>query len=85
MKKLAIITTHPIQYQVPLFKALQKKKIDTHVFFASKHGLQKKHLDHEFLVKIKWDINTKLLDGYTSYFPKKQKYKINNFKLSFQE
>ena len=83
MKKLAIITTHPIQYQVPLFKALQKKKIDTHVFFASKHGLQKKHLDHEFLVKIKWDINTKLLDGYTSYFPKKQKYKINNFKLSF--
>ena len=25
-RKIAIFTTHPIQYQIPLFRALEKKK-----------------------------------------------------------
>lgn len=84
MKKLAIITTHPIQYQVPLFKNLSKKNIDTHVFFASKHGLKPVNIDPEFLIKFKWDINSNILLGYKSYFPKIQKSKINEFLLSFK-
>ena len=85
MKKLAIISTHPIQYQIPLFKYLQKRKIDTHVFFASKFGLKLSYLDPEFLVRYKWDIKSKLLEGYKSYFPNTQKNKINDFFLSFDQ
>ncbi len=40
-KKIAIFTTHPIQYQVPLFKQLAKKKnIKLTVYFASNHGIK---------------------------------------------
>ena len=85
MKKLAIITTHPIQYQIPLFKDLKKNKIDAHIFFASKHGLNIGYKDPEFLVKFKWNTSTDLLKGYKSYFPKKQKYKINDFRLNFPQ
>ena len=83
MKKLAIITSHPIQYQIPLFKNLRKHKIKPIVFFASKHGFKKEKIDSEFLQKIKWDNTKNLLSGYKSYFPKKQKYSIDQFRLSF--
>jgi glycosyltransferase involved in cell wall biosynthesis len=82
-KNLAIITTHPIQYQVPLFKHLKRKGIKIKVFFASKHGLNKKETDPEFLRKIKWNINSNLLQGYESKFSKIQKYKINDFRLNY--
>ena len=85
MKKLAIISTHPIQYQIPLFKNLQKKKIDTHVFFASNFGLKLSYVDPEFLVKYKWEIKSNILEGYKSYFPNYQKYKIDDFFLSFPQ
>lgn len=85
MKKLAIITSHLIQYQIPLFKSLQKKRIDTHVFFASKHGLNSKYKDPEFLVKLNWNINADLTSGFKSYFPKIQKFRINDFRLSFAD
>ena len=83
MKKLAIITTHPIQYQIPLFKSLKKYNIKPIVFFASKHGINNE-FDHEFLNKINWNINSNLISGYKSYFPKYQKHKINDFRLSFK-
>lgn len=82
-KSLAIITTHPIQYQVPLFRYLKKKGNKIKVFFASKHGLNKKETDPEFLRKIKWNINSNLLHGYESKFSKIQKYKINDFRLNY--
>ena len=82
MKKLAIITTHPIQYQIPLFKNLKRYNVEPIVFYASRHGV-KKTQDHEFLEKIKWDIDSNILEGYKSYFSKKQKYKIDDFRLSF--
>jgi len=35
MKKLAIITTHPIQYYAPIFKLLsERKKIEICVFYT---------------------------------------------------
>lgn len=83
MKKLAIISTHPIQYQVPLFKYLKKGGIKAKVFFASKHGLKGDKVDPEFLRKIKWNINSNMLQGYESKFSKKQKYNIDDFRLNY--
>ena len=83
MKKLGIITTHPIQYQIPLFKRLKEKKILPLVFFASKHGINNRK-DHEFLQKLKWDINKDILKGYQNFFPKKQRYEINDFRIRFE-
>ncbi len=35
MKRLAIVTTHPIQYNAPLFELLAKRnKIDIRVFYT---------------------------------------------------
>ena len=83
MKKLAIITTHPIQYQTPLFKKLAKKLPNLQVFFASRHGLSSKYIDPEFRKKIKWDIGSRMLDGYKSEFSKNQNKNINQFSLNF--
>lgn len=59
-KRVAIFTTHLIQYQIPLFKKLAKI-IDLHVFFGSKQGLSSYH-DKDFNKKIKWNIP--LIKGY---------------------
>ena len=83
MKKIAIITSHPIQYQIPLFRELKNNKIDTNIFFASRHGLKSLKKDHEFNVKFNWDIGSNMLEGYKSFFPKKQKFDIDKFRLSF--
>ncbi len=85
MKKLAIISTHPIQYQVPLFKILKKRGVKFKVFFASKHGVRKNKVDPEFLKKIKWDTDFNLLKGFKSKFSKIQKYNVNDFRLYFSK
>lgn len=82
MKKIAIITTHPIQYQIPLFKQF-RKNIEAHVFFASSHGYKSKKKDKEFRVRLNWDQYKNPLQGFKSYFSKSQKYSIFEFKLSF--
>ena len=42
-KNIAIITSHPIQYQIPLFKKLNKSKlVKLLIFFGSRHGLASK-------------------------------------------
>jgi glycosyltransferase involved in cell wall biosynthesis len=85
LKKLAIISTHPIQYQVPLFKNLEKIGVNAKVFFASKHGHSSNKIDPEFLEKIKWDISSNMLKGYKSKFSKIQKYNINDFRLNYHK
>jgi len=60
MGKLAIFISHPIQYQVPLYKKLSKK-IDLIVYYYSKFGAEK-YFDPQFKKEFKWDIN--LLEGY---------------------
>ena len=62
MKKLAIISTHPIQYYAPVFQLLHSRgNIDIKVFYtwgeASAHKF-----DPGFNKKIKWDVP--LLEGY---------------------
>ena len=75
---LAIITTHPIQYQVPLFKALSKvKKFNSKVFYASDQGINKNKLDKDFNKKFSWNIS--MLKGYNFIFSKK----ISNYESFF--
>ncbi|MBE7177904.1 MAG: glycosyltransferase family 4 protein [Mucilaginibacter polytrichastri] len=62
MKRLAIITTHPIQYYAPVFKLLQERgNIGIHVFYTWSQAAYKK-FDPGFDKEISWDIP--LLEGY---------------------
>ena len=63
---LAILTTHPIQYQTPLWQALAEDgSVPFEVWFLSKHGL-KKSQDEGFGKKFAWDID--LLSRYPHRF-----------------
>lgn len=67
--KLAVLTSHPIQYEAPLFRKLaQHPKIELMVYFCWDFGVKKESFDPEFGKKIKWDIP--LLDGYEYKFLK---------------
>jgi glycosyltransferase involved in cell wall biosynthesis len=62
MKKLAIITTHPIQYYAPIFQLLhQRQYISIKVFYTLGKNYTSKY-DPGFGKAISWDIP--LLDGY---------------------
>ena len=64
--RLAVVTSHPIQYQVPLWRALaDDSRVDPHVFYLSRHGLERR-TDRDFGAAFAWDID--LLDGYESSF-----------------
>ena len=79
-RKIGIFTTHPIQYQVPLFKSLKRvKNIDTHIFYASNHGMKPK-MDKGFNKKFAWDID--LVSGYKYKFIGSNKNDVNNFFLN---
>ncbi len=68
MKKLAIIITHPIQYNAPLFKLIsERNKIKIKVFYTWEQS-QEKVYDKKFGREIKWDIP--LLKGYEYTFVK---------------
>jgi len=62
MSKLAIITTHPVQYYAPVFKLLhQRGKINIKVFYTWGIASVNK-FDPGFNKTIEWDIP--VLDGY---------------------
>ena len=64
--RLAILTTHPIQYQVPWFRYLaQQGWLEPHVFFGDDHGLKVKR-DREFGTEFAWDLP--MLEGYEHEF-----------------
>jgi glycosyltransferase involved in cell wall biosynthesis len=68
MKKLAIITTHPIQYNAPMFKLLsERRKINIKVFYTWEQS-KEKVFDEKFGKVIIWDIP--LLSGYDYTFTK---------------
>ena len=68
MKKLAIITTHPIQYYAPVFKLLcERKKIEIKVLYTWSQASASK-FDRDFGREIEWDIP--LLEGYDYEFIK---------------
>lgn len=66
MKKLAVITTHPIQYNAPLFKLLTlRKNLQVKVFYTWGQA-HDKVFDTGFSIYRTWDIP--LLEGYEYEF-----------------
>jgi glycosyltransferase involved in cell wall biosynthesis len=69
LKKLAIITTHPIQYYAPLFRLLaQRNNVHVKVFYTWGEQAKNKVFDPGFGAEREWDIP--LLDGYGHEFVK---------------
>jgi len=63
MKRLAVVTTHPIQYYAPIFQLLtQRKKIDVKVFYTVGEKYHSSKLDPGFGKEVSWDIP--LMEGY---------------------
>lgn len=62
---LAIVTSHPIQYQAPLWRALTAAGVPLRVWFLTNHGVEKLH-DAGFGQSFAWDVD--LLSGYSSEF-----------------
>jgi hypothetical protein len=63
---LAILTTHPIQYQVPLWRALARDgRVRFEVWYLTDHGTRPSY-DREFGKTFGWDIDT--LSGYPHAF-----------------
>lgn len=68
MQKLAIITTHPIQYNAPLFRLLSSRNnIEIKVFYTWGQSKDKVY-DARFGIERNWDVP--LLDGYAYEFIK---------------
>lgn len=64
--RLAVVTSHPIQYQGPLFRALAAHSaIDLTVLFCCDHG-QRPTFDREFNTTFAWD--RPITEGYAHEF-----------------
>jgi glycosyltransferase involved in cell wall biosynthesis len=64
--RLAIFTSHPIQYQAPFFRALAASgRVSPTVYFGSRHGVDVA-LDSGFGTAFRWDVP--LLEGYEHVF-----------------
>src|SRR5436190_11838874 len=63
---LVILTTHPIQYQIPIWQALKKDaRVPFEVWYLSDYGTRPS-LDREFGKTFAWDID--ILAGYPYRF-----------------
>ena len=58
---LAILTTHPVQYQVPIWRELARRGVPHEVWYMSDEGAGRYH-DRGFGRDISWDVD--LLSGY---------------------
>jgi glycosyltransferase involved in cell wall biosynthesis len=68
---LAVLTTHPIQYQVPLWQELARDgRVPFEVWYLTDHGTRWSR-DREFGRTFKWDLDT--LSGYPYTFLDVQK------------
>jgi glycosyltransferase involved in cell wall biosynthesis len=69
MKKIAIVTSHPIQYNAPLFKLMAKSdKVKPKVFYTWGQSRRGQKFDPDFGKDIEWDIP--LLEDYEYTFVK---------------
>jgi len=65
--RLAVVSSHPIPYRVPLYQKLAKQQeIDLKVIYCCDFGVHRKQRDPEFGVEYVWDVP--LLEGYTYKF-----------------
>jgi glycosyltransferase involved in cell wall biosynthesis len=66
LPRLAIFTSHPIQYQAPLFRELARGgQVTPTVLYGSRHGLDAA-FDKGFGTRFQWDMP--LLEGYDHVF-----------------
>lgn len=66
-RKLAIVSTHPIQYYSPVFRALaQSQRLDVRVFYTWSQSAQGSVYDSGFGTSVEWDLP--LLEGYDYRF-----------------
>jgi glycosyltransferase involved in cell wall biosynthesis len=64
--RLAIVASHPIQYQDPFFRLLAKEEeIDLTVLYCSRHGA-KTYRDEDMGTTLRWDVE--MLRGYEHRF-----------------
>jgi glycosyltransferase involved in cell wall biosynthesis len=64
--KLGVLVSHPIQYQVPVFRSLARASdVDFTVVYRTRRGVDP-YYDAGFAQELKWDIP--LLGGYTAHF-----------------
>jgi glycosyltransferase involved in cell wall biosynthesis len=64
--RVAAVTSHPVQYQAPLFRALAADhRVDLTVYYGARWGLDAVY-DHEFGVTLRWDVP--LISGYRARF-----------------
>ena len=65
--RLAIVTTHPVQYYAPLFRNLAERgEVEPHVFYGWRGAAGSAALDRGFGTSFEWDVP--LLDGYEHTF-----------------
>lgn len=65
--RLAVVTTHPVQYYAPLFRRLAERgEVEPHVFYSWHGAADAATLDRGFGTSFAWDIP--LLDGYSHTF-----------------
>lgn len=65
---LIILTTHPIQYQVPLWQALAAERhVPFEVWYLTNHAV-KPTFDREFGKSFAWDLGRDSLEGYPRRF-----------------
>lgn len=65
--RLAVVTTHPIQYYAPLFRELARAGVvEPHVFYGWSGAAGQAAHDHGFGRSVEWDVP--LLDGYAHTF-----------------
>lgn len=63
---LAIVATHPVQYQVPIWRELARRgRVPFEVTYFCDHGARQS-FDPEFGRSFTWDVD--LLEGYKSHF-----------------
>ncbi len=75
---LAIITSHPIQYQAPLWRELARAGVKFEVWFLTPHAIKASY-DREFGRTFAWDVN--LLEGYPHRFlPVKEGWRLDRFR-----
>jgi glycosyltransferase involved in cell wall biosynthesis len=63
---LKILASHPVQYQAPLFRNIQKTGMNLKVGYVHPGSALRSTSDIDFNLEFKWDID--LLDGYPSFF-----------------
>lgn len=77
-RSIAIFATHPIQYQVPIWRLLSTNDdLNVVVYYFSDHSITG-GVDKGFEVEISWDVP--MLEGYRSCFLQRDGFKTGTFK-----